>query len=288
MPVYGSTSLSLSSLSFGISRLGQHRSDINQSLERLSTGKRINRASDDPSGLIASNQLSASKLSLERRLTSFQRESTFLGAQEGALSVLADLTIELDALVVESANTGALSQEEQDANDQSVRSILAAIDQTNNSATFQGNTLLTGFRANELASIDYQTTDPQTGDTITKTATLTDLPALMESNPEVAQDLAKAASSKVSARRGAIGNRLNAIDSLSRAAQSELENTTEALSGIVDTDFAVESAKLIRAQILEQATIQTMLTQQKQVESMLDLLSGSSAPARTAAPKLLS
>jgi len=275
MSIHGSSIFNLSSLSFGINRLNQNRADIAQSLERLSTGKRINRAADDPSGLIATTQLDASKLSIERRLTGFERESTSLGAQEGGLSVLSDLLIKLDALTVTNASTGSTTQEERDNNATQANSIITAIDQIVTSTSFQGVNILTGFNANNLGSIKVESTDPETGDPITTNKTLADLPELLLSNPELAQDLAQQAATKVSARRGAIGNRLNAIDSESRALQSELTNTTDALSQIQNADYAVESAKLVRAQILEQATIQTILTQRKQVESLLGLLTNS-------------
>lgn len=267
MSVYG-----LSNLTFGISRLGQHQADISQSLQRLSTGKRINRAADDPSGLIASNKLHASKLSIDRRLTSFQKESSALGAQEGALSVINDLLIELDALTVTSANTAGTTQSERDANADQAKSILTGINHINATTTFAGTNVLSGFNAADLASIQTQSTDPETGEPTTTTHTLADLPQLLESDPEAAQELAKLALSKVTGRRGAIGNRLNAIDSESSALISELTNTQDAISLIEDADYAQESAKLVRSQILEQATIQTMLVQRDQIESMLGLL----------------
>ncbi|MBO6513938.1 MAG: hypothetical protein JJ974_08245 [Phycisphaerales bacterium] len=275
MPSLGPSTFNLASLSFGISKLNQHRADINQSLERLASGKKINRASDDPSGLVASTKLQASERSLQKRLTSFEHESASLGAQEGALSVLADLMIDLDALTVANANTGALSQEERDANTDQAQSIIAAIDQIQSTATFKGVDILTGFRAAELASITIESTDPETGEPTFETKTLVDLPELLESDPEAAQELAQLAASKVNNRRGAVGNRLNAIDSQSRALQAELEGTTDALSQILDTDYAVETAKLVRSQILEQATTQTILTQRQQIESMLGLLTTS-------------
>jgi flagellin len=284
MPIYGSTSLNLSSLSFGISKLGQHRADINKSLERLSTGKQINRASDDPSGLIASNKLHASKLSLDRRLTAFQRETSFLGAQEGALSVLSDLVIDLDALTVEAANTGALTQQEQDLKIDSAQSIITAINHIHNTSTFQGNNLLTGYSASDIGSVYVEETDPETGELVLTEKTLADLPQLLSTNPEAAQDLAKQAVATIAGRRGAIGNRLNSIESESNALLSELTNTEDALSLIEDADYAKETANLVRAQILEQATIQTMLTQQKQVESMLSLLTQSTSAISTTAP----
>jgi len=284
MPIYGSSSFNLSSLTFGIGKLGQHRANITQSLERLSTGKKINRASDDPAGLIVSTKLHASKLSIERRLNSFERESSSLGAQEGGLSVLSELLIDLNAITVSAASTATTTQEEQDANQDNASSIISAINQISGSTTFQGSNILSGFAAADLGSIMVETTDPETGEPTLTEMTLADLPQLLETDPEAAQNLAQQAAAKVTGRRGAIGNRINAIESESRTLQSELTNTAEALSQIEDTDFAVESAKLVRAQILEQATTQSMVIQRKQVESMLDLLTNSTNQITNAPP----
>ncbi len=284
MSLFGSTSLNLSNLSFGISKLGQHRADINQSLERLSTGKQINRASDDPSGLVASNKLHATKLSIDRRLTSFQRESTFLGAQEGALSVLSDLVIQLQPLTVEAANTGALTPEEQQLKSDEAQSIITAINHIHNTSTFQGNNLLTGFSAADIGSVFVEETDPETGEQVMVEKSLTDLPLLLETDPKAAQELADQAVSIIAGRRGAIGNRLNAIESETNTLLSELTNTEDALSLIEDADYAKETANLVRSQILEQATIQTMQIQRQQVESMLGLLTQSSSAISATAP----
>lgn len=272
MSTYGIQSFGISGFTAGLSRLGQHRSQISQSLERLSTGKQINRASDDPSGLITATKFQARIRSLEKQLVSFEREGSFLGAQEGALSVLGDLAIELNEITVQAANTGANTPEEQQALNDRASSIITAIDQIQTSSRFQGNTILTGFGSSDLASIQIQSTDPDTGDPITREATLADLPSLLESDPKHAQELAEQAATRISARRGAIGNRLNAIEAEGNVILSELTNTEGALSLIEDADFATESAKLVRSQILEQATVQTILIQRQQLESMLGLL----------------
>ena len=289
MSIYGNSSFGLSGLTFGISRLGQHRAQISESLERLSTGKRINRASDDPSGMMASNTLHARKLSIEKQLAGFEREGAMLGAQEGALSVLADMAIQLNELTVSAANTGAYSEEEIDGFIVQAESIVTGFDTINATSMFNGEQVLTGFSSANLGSVQFETVDPDTGETVLREGTLTDLPELLRTNPELAQELAQQVNDRVNNRRGAIGNRLNAMESQGAALTAELEGTTDALSSIEDADFAQESAKLVRSQILEQATIQTMLTQRNQIESMLDLLTGSTegSKSKSSAPKLL-
>lgn len=88
---------------------------VNRSFERLATGGRINRASDDPSGLVASENLGAQSTTIRAENRRRERESIVLGAQEGALSAVSDMLIDLDAIVVQAANRGAVSSDEREA-----------------------------------------------------------------------------------------------------------------------------------------------------------------------------
>ena len=88
--------------------LERAQAGVGDSLEKLATGKRINRASDDPSGLVAAETLKVDRTKLDRTIRGFERESSFLGAKDGALSALGDLVLELEGIVVSAANTETL------------------------------------------------------------------------------------------------------------------------------------------------------------------------------------
>lgn len=263
---------------FGLSALRSHQDTLATTLERLSTGKQINRAADDPSGLQAATKLTAREHALTKRLETFERENAFLGAQEGALSVLSGLTTELNALAVQAANTAALSQDERDALELQAAELTKAIDHIATTATFNTQPTLAGFTSAQLASTTIETTDPETGEPTTETRTLANIAALLFTDPEKAQQLAQDANAAVANRRGAVGNRLNAIDSESAAITEELTNTTAARSQIEDADIAKESANLVRAQLLEQATLKTIAAHREQITSLLTLLTPTTTP----------
>jgi len=128
---------------------------LNTSLERLSTGLRINRGADDPSGLIASEALRSEKTGIESAIDNAERASNIIGTAEGGLSEISSLLNELQGLVSEAANSGGLSSDEVEANQLQVDSILSTINRLANNTSFQGQKLLDG-------SLDYATSGVDT------------------------------------------------------------------------------------------------------------------------------
>jgi len=124
--------------------LGQNNTALSTSLERLSTGLRINRGADDPAGLIASEALRAEIAATEAAVGNSERADQVLNIAEGGLQEISSLLQELQGLVTESANTGGLSLEEREANQLQIDSILQTIDRLADSTSFQGAKLLNG------------------------------------------------------------------------------------------------------------------------------------------------
>ncbi len=124
--------------------LGQNNAQLNVSLERLATGLKINRGKDDPSGLIASENLRAEQAGLSAALKNAERADQVVNIAEGGLSEVNSLLAELQGLVTASANTAGLSSEEKEANQLQIDSILQTIDRIAGSTSFQGTKLLNG------------------------------------------------------------------------------------------------------------------------------------------------
>ena len=85
---------------------------LNTSLERLATGRQINRGADNPAGLIASENLGAVLKGLEAEVRSMQRADNVANVAEGALASTSDLLIEAKGLAVTAANSAGMSIEE--------------------------------------------------------------------------------------------------------------------------------------------------------------------------------
>ncbi len=124
--------------------LNRSQKSLGQSLERLSSGMRINRGADDPAGLIASETLRSEIKGIAQGIDNSQRASNVIATAEGALSEVANLLLSIKGLTVQAANTGGLSQDEIEANQLQVDSAIASITRISNSTSFAGLKLLDG------------------------------------------------------------------------------------------------------------------------------------------------
>ncbi len=132
-------------------RLNRTNADLQTSLTRLSTGLRINTGKDDPAGLIASEALRSDITSINKAISNTRRATQIIATADSALGQVSSLLNDVRGLVVEAANTGALSKDEIAANQLQVDSSLAAINRIAQTTTFQGRKLLDG-------SLDFNTT----------------------------------------------------------------------------------------------------------------------------------
>jgi flagellin len=137
--------------------LNKSQRQLNDTLQRLSSGLRINRGADDPAGLIASEGLRSEIAGINQAIDNSSRASNVISTAEGALSEVANLLLNVKDLVVEAANSGALSPEEIRANQLQVDSAVESITRISNTTTFAGLKLLDG-------SLDYLTSGVSTGD----------------------------------------------------------------------------------------------------------------------------
>lgn len=131
--------------------LGQNGQSLNSTLERLSTGLRINRGKDDPAGLIASENLRSEIKAIGAAIDNAERSDQVVNIAEGGLQEVSGLLTELQGLLTSTASSAGLSTEEKEANQLQIDSILQTIDRISSATNFQGIKLLNG-------NFDYQTT----------------------------------------------------------------------------------------------------------------------------------
>jgi len=133
--------------------LNQNTVQLNKSLERLSTGLRINRGADDPAGLIASENLRKQISGTESAIKNAERAVNIVGTAEGALIEVSSMLLDLQTMLSEVANTGGMSTEEIDANQLQVDSILNSIDRIANTTEFEDIKLLNGNKAYTVSGV---------------------------------------------------------------------------------------------------------------------------------------
>ena len=127
--------------------LSRSNNSLQTSLTRLSTGLRINTGKDDPAGLIASENLRRDITSIEKAITNSEKANQLIATADSALGQVSSLLNDIRGLVVEAANSGALSDEQISANQLQVDASLEAIDRIAQVTTLQGRQLRDGTLA---------------------------------------------------------------------------------------------------------------------------------------------
>lgn len=138
-------------------RLNRSGADLQVRLERLSTGLKINRGKDDPAGLIISERISTELKGIEQAISNSERASSVIATTEGSLTEINDLLNSIKALTVEAANSGAISDEERDANQLQIDSAIQSITRIANTSTFGGQKLLDGSLGYVTSGISVST-----------------------------------------------------------------------------------------------------------------------------------
>jgi flagellin len=259
------------------------------SMERLATGKKINRASDDPAGVQAVDQLKARLATIHKRIDTIDFQEHYLGAREGAESVMSDLLVQLKGDVTMAANKSGLTDGEKQALQEDATSVLKTIDYLAQSTTFNGQQILTGTNTNTLGTgvvqrphdpphIDPNDPNQPPPSRDGEFYSILDLAHggklnLVDGDIESAAKVVDAAVTSMSTNRAAIGTQLNSMQSEKQGLMVEMENTEAARSQIEDTDYAEETSKLVRAEVLREASLYVMqLAGKQQSQTVLSLL----------------
>jgi flagellin len=124
------------------------------SLERLSTGLRINRGKDDPAGLIASETLRAEQRAIQAAITNVSRATNVVSVAESGLAEIAGLLNDLEELIDKSSNETGISDDERTANQNEIDFILESINRISNSVGMQGRKLLGGSLSYITSSVN--------------------------------------------------------------------------------------------------------------------------------------
>jgi flagellin len=112
-------------------------------MERLATAKRVNRASDDPAGLIAISNFNMELSGVDAALGNANRADAMLNVADGAITQISSLLTEIKTLVTQSAGD-TLTEAEKAANQMEIDSAIDAIDRIVGTTTFNGERLLDG------------------------------------------------------------------------------------------------------------------------------------------------
>ncbi len=248
--------------------LAHTTSMISKSMERLSTGKRINSAADDAAGLTISEKMIGQINGMQQAQANIQDGQSLVQTAEGNLDEVHSMLQRVRELAVQYKN-GTLSTTDQAAIQTEVNQLASEIERLGQTASFNGISLLAS-----AGSVTFQV-GANDGETISAStislgsAVGTAYMSLGASNSISAIDSAIDA---ISAQRSIFGAVSNRLDHALNAAATYQQNLTAANSRIVDVDMASETVKLTNNQILSQAGIAMLSQANQQPQSVLKLL----------------
>jgi flagellin len=239
-----------------------------KSMERLSSGFRINRAADDAAGLAISEKLRGQIRGLSQAQRNAQDAVSLVQTAEGSLNEVHSMLQRVRELAVQFAN-GTLSTSDKAAITAEAAQLQSEIERIGNSADFNGIKLLDGTGG----TISFQV-GANDGDVIAvDTATLTDkIGTINVSDTGSAISAIDAAIEKVSTLRGSFGAVQNRLEHTLNNLATYQENLMASESRIRDVDMASEMVEFSKNQILQQAGT-SMLAQANQApQAVLSLL----------------
>ena len=271
----------------GQGALSTQQNALNKSLEKLSTGLRINRASDDAAGLSVSESLRSRIRGMGRAQSNAEDGIALLQIAEGATGEINNILQRMRELSIQSA-TDTMTTTERSYINKEFTQLMSEVTRISSSASYNGMTLLDGsagsfgvsggsasvlhIGAGSSASVDRLsiTVNAMTlgalGMSFTTTAVSTSSSAL------ASLSIIDTAIRSVNTMRSDMGAYVNRLEFAISNLENQVYNTQDAESRIRDVDFAKETTEFTRAQILSQSAT-SMLAQANQVpQGVLALL----------------
>jgi flagellin len=259
---------------------------LSVSMQRLSSGLRVNSAKDDAAGLAIAERMNAQVKGMNVAVRNANDGISLSQTAEGALGKVSDALQRMRELAVQARNASN-SCSDKDSLDKEFQELSKEINRVLGATKFNGKAMLAGG----AGTLDFQigantSTDDLISITTTNMTTDVSIQAVITaSSSSIGQNTTTAslktvidqidgALNKVNEERAVYGATQSRFDAIISNLQVSAENQTAARSRIMDADFAAETANLSRSQILQQAG-NAMVAQANQLpQQVLKLLQG--------------
>ena len=255
---------------------------MTQTMERLSTGLRINSASDDAAGLAISSKMTSQIRGLDQAVRNGNDAISMLQTADGAMIEVSNMMQRMRELSVQGGN-GTLSTSDLAALNTEFVALRTEVDRIANNTQWNGDNLLDGSAGSSgvvTFQVGYeadQTITADLGDLNLAAADIlaADLSAITITTATLANTQVTAldaAIAGIDSKRASIGSAINtleyAVDNLANVSQ----NTSASRSRIQDADYASETTELARTQIIAQAGTAMLSQANQSAQSVLALL----------------
>ena len=264
-------------------QLGINQTNSSKSMEKLSSGFRINRAADDAAGLSISEKMRGQIRGLKQASRNSQDGISLIQTAEGALNETHAILQRMRELVVQGGNLATNQPEDLKAIQDEIQALVDEIDGISQRTAFNGKTLMAGSYADGASALVFQIgananqamsvhINDMSASALGVSGTITVSGFTGSASFNAAVSVIDAAIEKVSAERsklGAVQNRLeHTIANLNNAA----ENLQAAESRIRDVDMAQEIMEFTKNSILQQAATAMLAQANMAPQSVLQLL----------------
>ena len=250
--------------------------ELTTSMERLSSGKRINHARDDAAGMAISSKMTSQINGMNQAVRNTNDGISMVQTADGAMEGIASKLQRMRELAVQSAN-GIYSSSDRAALDIEFQALDDEIGRVANSAEFNGTTLLASTKT---LTIQVSYADDSTNGKIDVDLTKVTSTGLAVATSSIGTQNASStaigsvddALSVINSARATLGATQNRLETTVKDLKNNVENLSASRSRIEDADFASETAQLAKSQILQQAGM-AMLAQANQLpQQVLSLL----------------
>ena len=249
--------------------LGKSYESLATSVERLSSGQRINSAKDDAAGLAVRELMRADIAVIKQGSRNAQDAISMLQTMEGAMATIDEALIRMKELA-EQASTGSYSQQQRNIMNNEFAQMSAEIDRIATTTNFNSINMLNSASATNTihfganSSITVNSVDVQASALGIDSGTASINSA---SNAQTALGLVNTAIERKDSARASMGYMMNRLESTTSVLNIQAENMMASESRVSDVDVASEMASLTRSQVLSQAGT-SMLSQANSMPQM--------------------
>lgn len=267
---------------FAQRQLDKTNNSLATSMERLSSGLRVNSAKDDAAGLAISDRMTSQIRGMTVAVRNANDGISMAQTAEAAMGQMTEMLQRMRDLAVQSANDGALSSDDKLKLQDEYVELTAELQRTIDNTSFNGKEILGGCLSGALFQVGFGT-DPHNQISITVAdmnsmgglgSVLAGTFAISGVNSAVGSAIKgiDAAIASIDGARSKLGAMQNRFTYTIANLQSSIENNSAARSRILDADFAMETSALSRNQILQQAGTAMLAQANQSQQNVLSLL----------------
>jgi Flagellin and related hook-associated proteins len=250
---------------------------LSTSMERLSTGKRINSAKDDAAGLAISTTMTSQVKGMGQSIRNANDGISLAQTAEGAMGEVTNMLQRVRELAVQSSS-GTYQASDRGYMQSEVTALTNQVSDVLTKTKFNGNSLFSTTAGTDK-TFDIQV-GANSGDTITLTSTAIDgtnidataLDVTDATKASTTIDNVDLALADVNANRASLGAGQNRLESAVNTLTNNVTNLSDARSRIEDTDYSVETTAMAKAQILSQASTAMISQANQSQQNVLSLL----------------